>query len=48
LNLCENSPIPMKLVDTIYVDDKELMVKYNSVNCESKETIKINIENIEN
>lgn len=46
LNLCEKTTIRMEMVDTVYVDDKELVMRYKSGDCESKETMKINIEKI--
>ena len=48
LDLCQMSAIPMEMVDTVYVYEKELVVRYKSTNCELKETMKINIEKIEN
>ncbi len=46
LDLCKKSAIPVEMIDTVYADNKELVLRYKLVDCESKETMRINIENI--
>lgn len=48
LNLCKKSVVPMQMIDTVYLVEENLTVRYRMTDCKSKEILTINIAETEN